>query len=140
MIVDARTFASGSDTTGVTVGRSTATGSADGTAHVDEALAMSRNASFLAVRVWFAGHRPPTCTPRAAIGNGCTLVTVPQAGVAPAAVTLGATAIAGTTAGGTTVVPSPGASVTPGTTPSGSTVTPGATTGTSGARTTVPAP
>jgi hypothetical protein len=115
LIVDARTFSSGGDLRGVTVGRVTTTGSQSGVARVDDSLAINADASFLAVRVWFAGHHVPICNPAEASGSGCTFVTVPQSGIARAAVTLGATASANATVTTPTTTPSttasPGATV-----------------------------
>jgi hypothetical protein len=121
--MDARTFTSGNDLRGVTIGRVTTTGSQSGLTHVDDSLAVNGDAAFLAIRVWFAGHHVPICDPGAASGSGCTIVSVPQAGVESPAVTLGATATAvnqpATTTSPSATVPSTGASASAGaTTPS----------------------
>jgi hypothetical protein len=108
LILDARTFTSGGDRRGVTIGRMTTTGSPSGLARVEDSLAVNGDAVFLAVRVWFAGHHVPVCNPVAAAGSGCTLVSVPQGGVVSPAVTLGATANATTV---TTPATSPAATV-----------------------------
>jgi hypothetical protein len=132
LIMDARTFTSGNDLRGVTIGRVTTTGSQSGLAHVDDSLAVNGDAAFLAIRVWFAGHHVPICDPVAASGSGCTIVSVPQAGVENPAVTLGATAVTqpGTTTSPSATVPSTGTSpsvgaTTPSTTPTTVTQAPG---------------
>jgi hypothetical protein len=115
LFVDARTFTSGSQLRGVTIGRVTATGDSSGRARVNESLAINGDARFLAIRVWFGDHPIPRCSPRMANGPGCTLVTVPQPGVAVPALALGATGRQTTVA-----VPSatPSSSATPTATPS----------------------
>jgi hypothetical protein len=123
LIMDARTFTSGNNLRGVTIGRVTTTGSQSGLTHVDDSLAVNGDAAFLAIRLWFAGHHVPICDPGAASGSGCTIVSVPQAGVESPAVTLGATATAvnqpATTTSPSATVPSTGASASAGaTTPS----------------------
>jgi len=123
LVVDARTFTSGNDLHGVTIGRVTTTGSQSGLARVDDSMAVNGDAVFLAIRLWFAGHHVPICNPVAASGSGCSLVSVPQSGVASPAATLGATATAvsqsGTTTSPSATVPSTGASASAGaTTPS----------------------
>jgi hypothetical protein len=124
LIMDVRTFTSGNDLRGVTIGRVTTTGSPSGLAHVDDSLAVNGDAAFLAIRVWFAGHHVPICDPSAASGSGCTIVSVPQPGVESPAVTLGGTTIAvnqpATATSPSATVPSTGASTgatTPSTTP-----------------------
>jgi hypothetical protein len=106
LIVDARTFTSGNDLHGVTIGRVTTTGSPAGLARVEDSLAVNGDAEFLAIRVWFAGHHVPICDPVAASGSGCTIVSVPQAGFQSPAVTLGSTANA-------TATPQPATATSP---------------------------
>ncbi|MGE5225696.1 MAG: hypothetical protein ACM3OO_02350 [Planctomycetaceae bacterium] len=88
LIVDMRQFGSG-DTTGTLVGRSSATGDANGVARVHETVSLDQKAQYLAVMVVRQGDTPPTCTPEAVQGPGCTIVAVPPLGA------------------GVTIVPSP---------------------------------
>ena len=83
LVMDVRSFRSTTDLSGVTLGRLTTTGSPSGEARVNDALAINGDARFMAVRVWFAGRHVPICTPRAALGTGCTLVTVARLAVPP---------------------------------------------------------
>ncbi len=123
LFLDARTFTSGNDLRGVTIGRVTATGDPSGSARVNESLAINGDARFMAIRVWFGDHPIPTCTPRVARGAGCTVVAVPQLGVAAPALALGATSQQTTVIAGSaspSISPTPTVSASPSPIPSAS--------------------
>jgi hypothetical protein len=110
LIVDMRQFGSG-DTTGTLVGRSSATGDANGTARFRQTVALDQGAQYLAVTVVREGDTPPTCTPTSAGEPGCTIVSVPPLGAGVSIVPISATTPS--IAPSTSLSPSASASASP---------------------------
>jgi hypothetical protein len=83
LVVEIRQFAAG-DSIGTLAGVVTVSGDQTGRIVLDDTVTLDRGAGYLAVQAAFEGDPLPTCTPGAAAGAGCTIVTVPPLGAGSA--------------------------------------------------------